>query len=68
MTPFRGSDEDLEREIATVQGMVRVRLRRANGDLRELDDALRDLRRELRRRRGSVAVAAEAEVAETGSA
>ena len=68
MTPFRGSDEDLEREIATVQGLVRVRLRRANADLGELEDALRDLRRELRRRRASVAVPAETEVAETGSA
>jgi hypothetical protein len=68
MSPFRGSDEDLEREIAAVQGLVRVRLRRANVDLRELDEALRDLRRELRRRRASVAVLADDAVGETASA
>jgi len=55
MSPYRGSDEDLEREITTVQGLVRVRLRRASSDLHELETALRDLRRELRRRRQAVA-------------
>lgn len=51
MSPFRGPDEDLEREIAAVQRLVRVRLRRATDDLRELESALGELRRELRRRR-----------------
>ena len=50
MSGFRGSDDDLEREIAAVQRLVRVRLRRANDDLRELEIALRELRRERRRR------------------
>lgn len=50
MTAFRGSDEALEREIATVESLVRVRLRRANEGLRELEVALDDLRRERRRR------------------
>ena len=51
MSPYRGSDEDLEREIATVEGLVRVRLRRASTDLRDLEATLREMRRELRRRR-----------------
>ena len=62
MSPYRGSDEDLEREITAVEGMVRVRLRRATADLRDLETTLRELRRELRRRRG-VLVRAEAETA-----
>ena len=56
MSPYRGSDEELEREIATIEGLVRVRLGRANRDLRELESSLRDLRRELRRRRSSLPV------------
>jgi len=61
MSPYRGSDEELEREISAVQGMVRVRLRRTTADLRELETALRELRRELKRRRGAlVGVEAEA--------
>jgi hypothetical protein len=51
MSPYRGSDDDLEREIGAVQGLVRVRLRRATSDLRELETALTELRRELKRRR-----------------
>ena len=50
MSPYRGSDDQLDREIATVRGLVRVRLRRANDDLRELEVALDELRRERRRR------------------
>jgi hypothetical protein len=52
MNRYRGSDEALEREIAAVQGLVRLRVRRTNADLRELELALRDLRRERARRRG----------------
>jgi hypothetical protein len=51
MSPYRGSDAELEREIAAVRGLVPVRVRRASEDLRELERALADLRRELRRRR-----------------
>jgi hypothetical protein len=65
MARFRGSDEALEREVAAIQGLVRVRLRRATEELRELDEALAELRRELRRRRvpapGSVTAAASAD-------
>ena len=52
MSTFRGSDEALEREIETVRGLVQLRLRRASGELRELERALRELRRERARRRG----------------
>ena len=51
MSPFRGSDEALEREVAALRALVRVRLRHATEELRELDTALTELRRELRRRR-----------------
>ena len=57
MSAFRGSDDDLEREIATVERLVRVRLNRANRDLRELEVALDELRRERRRRRLEASVA-----------
>jgi len=57
VSAFRGSDDDLEREIATVERLVRVRLNRANRDLRELDVALDELRRERRRRRLEASVA-----------
>jgi len=66
MSPYRGSEEDLEREITTVEGMVRIRLRRATADLRDLETTLRELRRELRRRRGAL-VGAEVEASSESS-
>jgi hypothetical protein len=60
---FRGSDEDLDREITAVEQLARVRLRRANAGLRELDEALRELRRERRRRQRAAAVPLEADEA-----
>jgi len=68
VTAFRGSDEALEREIAAVEAMVRVRLRRANDGLRELDAALDELRRERRRRQILVTAPSSAGSAETVSA
>jgi hypothetical protein len=68
MVRFRGSDEEIEREIAAVQGLVRVRLRRANEDLRELETALAELRRELKRRRTPVALTDGAQTAALSSA
>lgn len=53
MSAFRGSDGDLDREIAAVERLVQVRLRRATADLRELEAALAELRRERRRRQRS---------------
>jgi hypothetical protein len=60
MSPFRGSDDDLEQEVRAVEGLVRVRLRRANDDLHELETALAELRRELKRRRLAAAQLEEA--------
>ena len=55
MSPYRGSDDALEREVTTLEGMVQLRLRRANADLKDLEASLRDLKRELRRRRAQLA-------------
>jgi hypothetical protein len=63
MTPYRGSDEALDREISAVEHLVRVRLRRANDDLRDLETILRDLRKERRRRRQTVIAPAETTLA-----
>jgi hypothetical protein len=54
MTGFRGSDEQLDREIAAIEGMGRVRVRRVAAELRELEADLRELKRERARRRGTV--------------
>ena len=61
MSAFRGSDDTLDREIATVERLARLRLRRAASDLRELDSVLSDLRRERRRRQLVAATALPAE-------
>lgn len=53
MTGFRGSDEQLDREIAAIEGMARVRVRRTAAELRELERDLRELRRERARRRAA---------------
>jgi len=63
MTGFRGSDEQLDREIETLERIARIRVRRVAGELRELDRYLRDLRQERSRRRASVATSTEAPVA-----
>ena len=59
MNAFRGSDSDLDREIAVVERLVQLRLRRATADLRELEAALTELRRERRRRQRSPPTLAE---------
>ncbi len=53
MSAFRGSDSALEREIATLEAIARLRTRRAARDLAELDRDLRELRRERARRRAA---------------
>ncbi len=65
MSRFRGSDEALEREVAALQRLVRVRLERSNADLRELETALGELRRELRRRRAPAGASADGSVSPT---
>lgn len=53
MTGFRGSDEQLDREIAAIEGMARVRVRRVAAELRELERDVRELKRERVRRKGT---------------
>ncbi len=48
---FRGSDEQLDREIAALETIARLRLRRVTQDLSDLERDLRELRRERFRRR-----------------
>ncbi|MGO9404789.1 MAG: hypothetical protein ACLPVW_15100 [Terriglobales bacterium] len=50
MTPFRGSDEQIEREISAIEQIVRVRINRAARELRDLEKDLRELKREKARR------------------
>lgn len=56
MTGFRGSDESLDREIATLEGIARLRLRRTASELREVDRELRELRRERARRKAATSL------------
>jgi hypothetical protein len=56
MSRFRGSDDALDREIATIERIARVRVRRVASELRELDRDLRELRRERARRRAAAEV------------
>ncbi len=58
MSRFRATDEQLDREIETLQQIARIRLRRATRDMRELDRDLRELKREKARRRGAIGVPA----------
>jgi hypothetical protein len=51
MSRFRGSDASLDREIATVERIARVRLRRVSVEMNELARDLRELKRERARRR-----------------
>jgi hypothetical protein len=51
MSRFRGSDEQLDREITALERIARLRLARATAEMRDLDRDLRDLRRERARRR-----------------
>jgi septal ring factor EnvC (AmiA/AmiB activator) len=53
---FRGSDETLDREIDTLEGIARVRLKRHAREMRELDRDLRELKRERARRRAGASV------------
>jgi hypothetical protein len=56
MTGFRGSDESLDREIAAIERMGRLRVRRVAAELHDLEKELRELRRERARRRAMVEV------------
>ncbi len=51
MGSFRGSDETLDREIATLERIAQVRLKRLAREMRDLDRDLRELKRERAKRR-----------------
>lgn len=53
MAPFRGSDERLDREIETLEGIARLRVRRVARELRDIEKDLHELRRERARRRAA---------------
>jgi hypothetical protein len=53
MSGFRGSDEQIDREIAMLERIVHLRVRRAAAELRDLDRDLRELRKERARRRAA---------------
>jgi GAF domain-containing protein len=51
MASFRGTDECLEEEIATLEAIARLRVRRYARELKEVDHDLAELRAERARRR-----------------
>ncbi|HEV2230994.1 MAG TPA: hypothetical protein VGV64_07005 [Thermoplasmata archaeon] len=62
MGGFRGTDDALDREIATLEAMALLRLRRHAKDLNALDRDLQELKRERVRRRSSGAAEASVDV------
>jgi len=62
MAGFRGTDEQLDREISQVERIARLRLVRAAAEMRALDRDLRELKRERARRRAESAVESSAPV------
>ena len=53
MSRFRGSDASLDREIAAVERIAGVRLRRVSVEMNELARDLREQKRERARRRAA---------------
>ncbi len=68
MTGFRGSDASLDREIATLERMARIRVRRVASELSEIDRDLRELRRERARRKAEATEPVRSEAAVPESA
>jgi|HubBroStandDraft_1064217.scaffolds.fasta_scaffold1571323_1 hypothetical protein len=64
MVGFRGSDDSLDREIAAIERMARLRVRRVASELNELDRDLRELKRERARRRASSMIPADSTASE----
>jgi hypothetical protein len=67
MAPFRASDEQVDREIDTLERIARMRLRRYAGEMRELDRDLSELRRERARRRASAEIPVSSEPVESSA-
>jgi hypothetical protein len=58
MPGYRASDEQVDREVETLERIARMRLRRYAQEMRELDRDLSELRKERARRRASAEVPA----------
>jgi hypothetical protein len=56
MSGFRGSDDQLDEEIATLERIARLRMRRVTKEFAELDEDLKVLKRERARRRAMTEV------------
>lgn len=61
MTGFRGSDETLDQEIASLEAIARLRVRRYARELRELERDLHDLKLERTRRKARAEIPGHAE-------
>ena len=68
MASFRGSDDSLDAEIATLEGIARLRVRRYARDLDDLNRDLRELKAERGRRKARAAVPGSNLVGETSTA
>jgi hypothetical protein len=64
MTRYRATDEQLDREIAALERIARIRLRRTIADFNDIDKDLRELRKERARRKAEVPATVDA-VAQT---
>lgn len=64
MAEFRGSDESLDREIAAVERIAQVRLRRYVRELKEIERDLAELRKIRARRRTAARIPGAEEVLE----
>ena len=64
MSPYRATDEQLDREITALERIGRVRVRRASAELKDIDKDLRELRKERARRaaRASEMISSESSV------
>ena len=60
MSRYRATDEQIDREIAALERIARIRLRRATAELNGIDRDLRELKRERARRRARVEATADA--------
>ncbi|HKV89903.1 MAG TPA: hypothetical protein VJQ43_01760 [Thermoplasmata archaeon] len=67
MGGYRGTDEAVEREIATLETIVQIRLRRYAAEMKQLDRELSELRRERARRRAIASVPSTADAESAGA-
>lgn len=68
MSVYRATDEELEREILTVQAIARLRVRRYARELNELERDLAAMRAERARRRAKAQVPGAIDVALSAAA